>query len=124
MKLVHPHFGYLNLVPNHSHYKLTHQQLFAFIQELNAVSLIRDSGNILHSSELLSFVLWKALSLNQALISTGNFVELLKIFKFRDISEENLKDKFAFSLREGELISREGQVRFNLFRQIFIDREL
>lgn len=74
MKLVHPHFGYLNLVPNQSHYKLTHEQLFAFIQELNAVSLIRDSGNILHSSELLSFALWKVLSLKQARISTGNFV--------------------------------------------------
>jgi hypothetical protein len=124
MKLVHPHFGYLNLVPNLSHYKLTHQQLFAFLQELSAVSLIRDTGNVLHSSELLSFVLWKTLALNQASLSTGSFVDLLKVFKFKDVSEENLKEKLSYSLKEGELGEGEGQVRFDLFRQIFIDREL
>lgn len=49
---------------------------------------------------------------------------MLKIFKFKDVSEENLEEKLAFSLREGELMAGEEQVRFDLFRQIFIDREL
>ena len=50
MKLVHPHFGYLNNFPNINEYKFTHDQLFTLIEEFNAVSLIRDKGYILHSS--------------------------------------------------------------------------
>jgi len=31
MKMVHPHFGYLNRLPNHSHFKYTYEQLFDLI---------------------------------------------------------------------------------------------
>lgn len=74
MKLVHPHFGYLNNIPNINEYKYTYEQIFTLIEECNAVSLIRDKGFTLHSSELLSFVFWKILSLNKARVSTSSFI--------------------------------------------------
>jgi hypothetical protein len=101
MKLVHPHFGYLNNIPNVNEYKYTHEQIFALVEEFNAVSVIRDSGNILHSSELLSFIFWKILSLNRARISNAKFIELLKVFKFQTINQDNLNQQLAYSLREG-----------------------
>jgi hypothetical protein len=88
------------------------------------VSLIRDRGNILHSSELLSFVFWKVLSLNKARIPVSNFVDMLKVFKFKDVNADNFREKLSYSLKEGELIDSDQHVRFDLFRQIFIDREL
>jgi hypothetical protein len=124
MKLVHPHFGYLNLIPNVNDYKYTHDQLFALIEDFQAVSLIREQGNTLHSSELLSFVFWKVLSLDRARLPLASFIELLKVFKFRDLTGENFGQKLAYSLREGELIEGDQNVRFDLFRQLFIDREL
>jgi len=50
MKLVHPHFGYLNNLPNLPQYKYTHEELFTLIEQFNAASLIRDKGYTLHSS--------------------------------------------------------------------------
>jgi hypothetical protein len=88
------------------------------------VSLIRDRGNILHSSELLSFVFWKVLSLNKARIPVSNFVDMLKVFKFKDVNADNFREKLSYSLKEGELIDSDQHARFDLFRQIFIDREL
>ena len=88
------------------------------------MSLIRDRGNILHSSELLSFVFWKVLSLNKARIPVSNFVDMLKVFKFKDVNADNFREKLSYSLKEGELIDSDQHARFDLFRQIFNDREL
>ena len=38
MKIVHPHFGYLNNIPNESQFKYTYQQIFVLLSELMAAS--------------------------------------------------------------------------------------
>ena len=38
MKMVHPHFGYLSNIPNLSHFKYTHEQIFVLISEFIAAS--------------------------------------------------------------------------------------
>jgi hypothetical protein len=85
MKLVHPHFGYLNNLPNLSRYKYTHEELFTLIQQFNAASLIRDKGYTLHSSELLSFIFWKIIVSKPELIAK-DFVDVLSIFKFNRVN--------------------------------------
>ena len=64
MKLVHPHFGYLNNLPNLPQYKYTHEELFTLIEQFNAASLIRDKGYTLHSSEIFSLIFWKIITMN------------------------------------------------------------
>ena len=112
MRLVHPHFGYLNLFPNEARYKLTHDELFTFIEQLLAASLIRDQGHTLHSSELLSFIFWKALTQNKARITKAEFASGMKVFKFRDLEADKIEETFAYSLPEGELSQSDDGVRF------------
>lgn len=124
MRLVHPHFGYLNNFPLTTQYKYTYEQIFKLIQECTAASLIRQKGHTLHSSELLSFIFWKIATINKSRVSKDQFSEMMKIFKFKDITSENMNSRFGYSLREGELLPTEDAVRFDLFRQIFLDRGL
>lgn len=49
MKMVHPHFGYLNNIPNLSHYKYNYEELFLFIEQFVVASEIREKGYTLHS---------------------------------------------------------------------------
>ena len=69
MKMVHPHFGYLNNIPNTFQFKYTHDQIFELIEQFCAVSQIREKGYTLHSSELVSFIFWKILTQNQARVN-------------------------------------------------------
>ena len=100
MRLVHPHFGYLNNFPTVGHYKFTYEQVFKLIQECTAASLIRQKGHTLHSSELLSFIFWKIATLNKPRVSKEQFSEVMKIFKFKDITSENINGRFGYSLKE------------------------
>ena len=124
MRLVHPHFGYLNNFPTVGHYKFTYEQVFKLIQECTAASLIRQKGHTLHSLELLSFIFWRIATVNKPRVSKEQFSEIMKIFKFKDITSENINSRFGYSLKEGELLPTENAVRFDLFRQIFLDRGL
>ena len=48
---------------------------------------MRDKGYTLHSSELLSFIFWKVLTVGQPWISASEFVEAVKVFKFNRVYE-------------------------------------
>jgi hypothetical protein len=100
MRLVHPHFGYMNRLPNQSYLKYTHEQLFEFIQNLGAVSRIREAGFTLHSSELLSFVFWKTITAGQPRVSYEVFADLMNVFKF-NLTQENLIREIKYSTKEG-----------------------
>jgi hypothetical protein len=124
MRMVHPHFGYLNLIPHEPHFKYTHQQLFTLLEEFTVASRIRDQGYTLHSSELLSFIFWKILTQGQPRVNTQSFLDLLKVFKFNALTPENYRQSLGYSLHEGEIIEKDQGVRFDVFRQIFLDRDL
>ena len=122
MRLVHPHFGYLNRFPNSPHLKYTHPQLCQFLQELIAISKIRASGHTLHSSELMSFFFWKILNPQKPRLSLGEFASLLSVFKF-DVKEDQVLNEISYSLKTGD-IKAENLVRFDVFRQLYLDRNL
>lgn len=70
MKMVHPHFGYLNNIPNLNQFKYSHEELFEFIEQFVAASELREKGYTLHSMELFSFIFWKTLTQNNARVNT------------------------------------------------------
>lgn len=47
----------------------------------------------------------------------------MKVFKF-NLTEDNYQNELSYSLHENEIISDDKKVRFDVFRQIFIDRDL
>ena len=119
MKMVHPHFGYLNNLPNLSHFKYTYEQLFGLIEEFVVASEIREKGYTLHSSEMVSFIFWKIWAQGKARLSTSDFLEFMKIFKF-NLTEETYQQELQYSMDANEML--DGNVRFDVLRQIFLDR--
>jgi hypothetical protein len=121
--MVHPHFGYLNNIPNLTQYKYTHQQVIDLIENFVVASQFRQQGHSLHSSELISFIFWKIINSNQARLNAQKTIDFLKIFKF-DINEQNFEKTFEYTLKEGEWTKDDQNIRFDFFRQLFLDRNL
>ena len=60
---------------------------------------------------------------NQSTLSTNEFLDVLKIFKF-NFTPETYQKELSFSLHEKDVIEGEEKVRFDVLRQIFLDRDL
>ena len=103
MRMVHPHFGYLNNIPNLSHFKYTHDELFDLISEFIVASEIRQQGYTLHSPEMLSFIFWKILTQGRARVDLVEFLELLKVFKF-NLTKEDYQQKMGHSIPKTETV--------------------
>lgn len=103
LKLVHPHFGYLN---NFTTSRLPFDNLCNYFEELVAISKILSQGNTLHADELLSFNLWK-LYCEKPTMKLSEFGPFLKQFKFDvgESSKEDITRLFAYNLktRDGEI---------------------
>lgn len=121
MKMVHPHFGYLNNLPNLPEYKYNYEQLFELIEQFVVASQVREKGYTLHSSELVSLIFWKIWTLDQPRMKLNDFMEFMKIFKF-NLSQETFKAEFKGSVDRKDI--KESIIRFDTFRNIFLDRDL
>ena len=51
----------------------------------------------------------------------SDFLEFMKVFKF-NLTEENYQKELAYSMDANE--GTDGKVRFDVLRQIFLDRDL
>ena len=122
MKLVHPHFGYMLLFRRN----LTLDELTDFYHRMLFASQERYDGQTLHSDELTAYNFWWLFGAGSHL-SVGKFCELLKCFKY-SVTPENFNRQFSYSLKKSPQefssdISREDQVvRFDFFRQVFLER--
>lgn len=119
--MVHPHFGYLNNLPNLPEYKYNYEQLFELIEQFVVASQVREKGYTLHSSELVSLIFWKIWTLDQPRMKLNDFMEFMKIFKF-NLSQETFKAEFKGSVDRKDI--KESIIRFDTFRNIFLDRDL
>lgn len=120
IRMVYPYYGYLN---SYKDQRLGFEDYIKFLEEMIAVSKLFEQGSTLHGSELLSFVFWKNYSTKTSM-SLEEFCTFLSNFKFTT-KPESFPQDFSYHLnkREGEL-QNGSPVRFDLFRNIFLERGL
>ena len=138
-QLTHPFYGYLTAFPGLS---FTYDELRSIYVNQIASSYEKTFGQELLSEELSCLSFWLLADPNQkGWLSLQEAVPLLKAFKFTHLFEDQwgkaddnltltkLKQEFKFNLKgkPGELLEIDGGeaiIRFDLMRDIFLERGL
>ena len=83
-------------------------------------------GRYLHGEELSALSFWLTQDVErEGSLDKDTMTRLCHGLRFTDVNSWNtFKDEFAFSIQENELHENREVLRFDLIRQIFLDRGL
>eukprot|EP01016_Furgasonia_blochmanni_P043156 TRINITY_DN5817_c0_g1_i16.p1 TRINITY_DN5817_c0_g1~~TRINITY_DN5817_c0_g1_i16.p1 ORF type:complete len:396 (+),score=34.50 TRINITY_DN5817_c0_g1_i16:66-1253(+) len=128
LQLIHPHYGYLSYLPGYVKF----DDLINIHRIKLVATLERSLGQDILANEIASYAYWQYMDKKKAgYMNAQDFSELLKVFRIAvKPNIADIKREFNFSLQYlgGEFVrdieETKDIVRFDLFRHIFLERNL
>lgn len=122
-QLIHPHWGYMSHMPEKSY---SWKEMLDMYEIHMIASYEKAKGRYLHGEELAALSFWLTQDVQQeGFLDVSAMKKLCHGLRFTDVQNwKTFRDEFAFSIPDNELRTGNEVLRFDLIRQIFLDRGL
>ena len=121
--MIHPHWGYMANMPGKSY---SWEEMMQIYEIQMIASFEKAKGRYLHGEELSALSFWLMQDIDRVgRLDEAAMTRLCHGLRFTNVdSWDTFRDEFDFSLPKNELRQGKEVLRFDLIRQIFLDRGL